>query len=116
MTIKDQIGRLLSAIDAQGGPENEKEIIGIMVSSATKYIDIILKQGLADQRGLAKDRLVSVDYDRTRTLSSLISEIDTVILLCHKYGLEPLYQGPDERRAKGDWALQLITDYYLTRA
>lgn len=116
MTTKDQIGRLLSAIDAQGGPENEKQIVGKMVSSVTKYIDIILQQGLADQRGLAKDRQVSVDYDRTRTLSSLISEIDAVNLLCHKYGLEPIYQGPDERRAKGDWALQVITDYYITRA
>jgi hypothetical protein len=116
MTIKDQINALLQAIDAQGGPAREKEVIGNLVAQASKYIDIVVKQGFTAQAGESQEELIRIDQSRTRAHNSLISQIDIVNRLCEKYGLEPVYNGPDERRIKGDWAVDMINEYFRARA
>jgi len=116
MTIKDQISALLQTIDAQGGPAREKEVIGNLVAQASKYIEIVVKQGLAAQADESQEELISIDQSRTRAHNSLMSQIDIVNRLCEKYGLETVYTGPDERRIKGDWALEMIIEYFRARA
>jgi hypothetical protein len=116
MIIKDQINTLLQAIDSQGGPAREKEVVGNMVTQASKYIEIVVRQGFAAQAGEGQEEMIRIDQSRTRAHNSLISQIDIVNRLCEKYGLEPVYTGPDQRRIKGDWALEMINDYFRARA
>lgn len=116
MTIKDQLNVLIQAIDAQSGPAREKEIIGNLVAQASKYIEIVVKQGFAAQAGQSQEELIRIDQSRSRAHNSLISQIDIINRLCEKYGLEPVYTGLDERRAKGDWAMKMVLDYFDTRS
>jgi len=61
-----------------------------------------VKQGFAAQAGESQEELIGIDQSRTRAHNSLISKIDIINRLCEKYGLEPVYSCPAERRAKGD--------------
>jgi hypothetical protein len=35
--------------------------------------------------------------------------------MSEKYGLEPIYKGGETRRDKGDFALELVNDYFQDR-
>lgn len=113
--IKEQIGELMRAIDTQGGATREKEVVKNLVASAAKYIDIVVRQGVTIQAEKDQEMLASIDQNRSRVHDSLISQIAIVNRLCAKYGITEIYQGADERRAKGDFAMELITSYFLDR-
>ena len=126
MSIKQEIGQLINAVNTEAGTDvviNKREIalIANLLESSQKYIGIVVKQGLLLQvNNGTSDRdileeLANLDKSRSRLHDSLIQQIAIVNRLCEKYGLEPIYKGGDARRDKGYFALELVNDYFRER-
>jgi hypothetical protein len=126
MSLKQEIGLLINAVNAEAGVDEaikKRKIVLIanLLESAQKYIGIVVKQGFllqvhegANGRDILEE-LAVLDKSRSRTHDSLIHQIAIVNRLCEKYGLEPIYKGGDARRDKGDFALELVNDYFRER-
>ena len=126
MDTKHQMRLLLDSINFDAGADEiikKKKIALItkLLGTANKYIEIVVKQGILLQinegtsdRNILED-LASMDKNRSHIHDSLINQIAIVNRLCAEYKLEPIYNGKEERRYKGDFALKLITDYFQDR-
>ncbi len=126
MTTKNKINALIQNIDLDTGIEpnvksRKKALVSNLVESTCKYVDIVVKQGylLQVNKGtIDRDtlqELASLDKTRTTIHNSLIAQISIINRLYNEYNLEPIYQGGDERREKGDFALELVSDYFKDR-
>ena len=126
MGLKQEIGQLINAVNTKAGTDgviNKREIalIANLLESSQKYIGIVVKQGLLLQitNGTSDrdvlEELASLDRSRSRLHDSFIKQISITNRLCEKYGLEPIYKGGDARRDKGDFALELVNDYFRER-
>lgn len=126
MSIKHKINTLLQAIDSEIGVEEvlknrKRNQVKKLSEIAVKYLEIVVKQGIAIQiDGSSGDRdnieeLGSIDQSRSRIHDSLIGQIAIVNRLCENYGLDQIYGGGDARRDKGDFAMELINDYFRNR-
>ncbi|HPR94118.1 MAG TPA: DUF3232 domain-containing protein [Syntrophomonadaceae bacterium] len=120
MSGKERIGNLLAAIGARNQDPvlaaRERAVIEKLIKTAAKYIEIVANQVILIQGGEADARtLADVDTARSRTHDSLIAQINIINRLCEKYGVPYVYEGDDDRRSKGDFALQLINEYFRDR-
>lgn len=85
-------------------------------------IEVLQKQDNADQKIAMVYRLletagryVTVVCEHMWKANSLISLIKSVNRLCENNGLPRLYEGADERRQMGDFAFELVEEYFRNR-
>lgn len=126
MNLKENIALLINAVNAEPGideaiKKREVDLIASLLESCQKYIRIVVKQAFMLQyyEGISErdvlEELVNIDQSRSRAHDSLIKQLAIINRMCEKYGLEPIYKGEDSRREKGDFALELINDYFRGR-
>jgi hypothetical protein len=126
MSFKQEIGLLINALNAEAGvneviKKREIALIANLIESSQKYIGIVVRQGLLLQiNNGTSDRdileeLSNIDKSRSRLHDSLIKQIAIINRMSEKYGLEPIYKGGETRRDKGDFALELVNDYFQYR-
>ena len=126
MSFKQEIGLLINALNAEAGvneviKKREIALIANLIESSQKYIGIVVRQGLLLQiNNGTSDRdileeLSNIDKSRSRLHDSLIKQIAIINRMSEKYGLEPIYKGGETRRDKGDFAFELVNDYFQDR-
>jgi hypothetical protein len=126
MSLKQKIGLLINAVNEGAGTDEaikkrEIALLANLLDSCQKYIGIVVKQGLLLQvhQGTSDrdilEGLADLDRNRSRLHDSLIKQIAIINRMSEKYSLEPLYKGRDDRREKGDFALELINEYFRER-
>lgn len=120
MNIKGHIEKLIASIEKNQQDDllrtREINLLKNLVTTAVKYVDIVVNQGMTLQS--QRNDLIAleeIDTKRSRIHDSLISQISVVNRLCEKYGVATIYEGPDDRRSKGDFALQLVQSYFEDR-
>jgi hypothetical protein len=125
MSIKQRVSSLIKAIDADKSEETlkirKKLMIKNLLESSLKYVDIVVIQGVeiqlddgaSNQQRLQE--LASIDQNRSRTHDSLISVINAVNRMCVHYEVAPIYQGKENRRDIGDFALEIVGEYFGDR-
>ena len=126
MNTKQKIHMLLDSIKSDVGidetiKKKKVALIEKLLESANRYIEIVVRQGVllqvnegTNDRDILED-FAGMDKSRSRIHDSLISQIAIVNRLCTEYKVENIYNGKEERRYKGDFALELITDYFRDR-
>jgi hypothetical protein len=126
MSLKQEIGLLINAVNAEAGVDEvikkrEIALIANLIESSQKYIGIVVRQGLLLQVNEgssdrdALEELANMDRSRSRIHDSLIKQIAILNRMCEKYGLQAIYKGGETRRDKGDFALELVNDYFQDR-
>lgn len=120
MNEKSRIEKLIAAIekDQQDDLLRNREInlLKNLVATGVKYVDIVVNQGMTLQSGTSElIALEEIDTKRSRIHDSLIAQISVINRLCEKYGVASIYEGPDDRRSKGDFALNLVQCYFNDR-
>ena len=120
MSIKEHIEILSAALMSRDQESRltarEKELINNLVKAAAKYVDIVVQQGISIQLGEDDpSTLEHLDSRRSRAHDSLIAQINIVNRLCTKYRVSHLYKGSDDRRSQGDFALEIISEYFRER-
>jgi hypothetical protein len=106
-----------------GSPNRNQEstLVQRFIAQCLKYQEIVVNQVLASQLLFDDDSLeirqeiARVDENRFRIHDSLIAQLNAVNRLCSKYGVKPLYEGSEDRREKGDFALETITENFKAR-
>lgn len=101
--------------------DGERYLIEKLLENAADYVRavIIMEASASNVQGLdgeefRQDRQ-STDRSRTYAHNAFISSVDSVNRICDKYQLPRIYTGSTERRAYGDFALQLVTDIFENR-
>ncbi|HAA09522.1 MAG: hypothetical protein ACOX6F_05985 [Syntrophomonadaceae bacterium] len=125
MSIKQRVESLIEAIESDKSEEKikvrKKLMIKNLLESSLKYVHIVVIQGvemqLDDGAGNRQrlQELASIDENRSRTHDSLISVLNAVNRMCAQYELAPIYQGKDNRRDIGDFALEIMEEYFRER-
>lgn len=125
MSIKQRMKILMQAIDGDTAKEaikvRKKLMVKKLLENCLKYVDVVVVQGLelqlddgaSDQQRLQE--LTSIDQNRSRTHDSLISLITAVNRMCVQYEIAPIYQGGQNRRDIGDFALDIVGEYFRDR-
>jgi hypothetical protein len=99
----------------------KKLMIKNLIESSLKYIQIVVIQGvemqLDDGAGAPQrlQELAFIDQNRSRTHDRFISEINAINRMCTQYELAPIYQGKEYRRDIGDFALEIVEEYFGDR-
>ncbi|MGR6836624.1 DUF3232 domain-containing protein [Syntrophomonas erecta] len=125
MEIKNHIGQLMARIETSSLSEDmkarQKNLIKEYLQHCLKYVAIVIEQGIAIQEaGTATDQntlqeLADIDKSRSRVHDSLIAKINILNRICEIHEIPPLYMGSDNRREKGDFAFQTISEYFEDR-
>lgn len=124
MNNYEHIQLLINAIQTDSDESLKRQklaLINKLLEAACKYITIVtqqsiqlqINQGTTDR--VILEMLADMDKSRSRIHDSLIGQIAAINRLCVANGLEPIYSGSDDRREKGDFAMQLIADYFKER-
>jgi len=126
MSFSQKIKLLIYAINSENGVDEDLkkrkiDLMGKLIGTANKYIEIVVRQsfllqineGTKNQNVL--EELANLDKSRSRIHDSLIGQIAIVNRLCEEYELELIYTGGEARRDKGDFALELVSDYFKDR-
>jgi hypothetical protein len=119
--VNERILRLLQCIQNDSNPERKKGLVDRLVRQSIKYVEVVAEQSYQlqffgiDGVDHSNSDLTAIDNRRSQSHNSLIAQISAVNRLCEHYGIEAIYDGDDKRRAKGDFALELVTAYFQTR-
>ncbi|PKM77403.1 MAG: hypothetical protein CVU90_07205 [Firmicutes bacterium HGW-Firmicutes-15] len=101
--------------------KRKKAYVLQLMQSAAQYITKVVEQGVQIQMlegqvdRETKEMLAGIDASRTKIHDSLIVKINVVNRLCAEYNLDLICPGEDNRRQKGDFALELVTQYFQDR-
>lgn len=120
--IKEKIDDMLRKIHNCPGPNFNRQVeyIQNLILKATTYVRTVVEMESKIQT--LRFRLETEDYqeaieklDRSRRLAhnSFISNIEVVNRICAQIGIEPIYSGPDDRIAKGDFAFAIVEEYRI---
>lgn len=119
MSLKEHLGWLIVTIEEQqddGLRERKMDLIKNLVTAAVKYVDVCVNQTATLQSGIIDNKVFEeIDVRRSRAHDSLIAQIGIINRLCDKYDIAAIYEGPDDRRSKGDFALDLVRSYFQDR-
>ena len=121
MGISERVNALLGVLNNSITREQEIALVNRFVSQCLKYLDIVVNQVFVSQLLLHNDslecrqELARMDEKRSRIHDSLIAQLGAVNRLCSKYEVEPLYEGSKDRREIGNFAMELIYEYFQAR-
>lgn len=99
----------------------ERSLIQDMLHNATDYVRavVIMETAASNISGLEADeaRETKQSTDRARSIAhdAFISSVNVVNRICDKHGIPRIYAGDTERRAYGDFAMELVADIFVHR-
>ncbi len=99
----------------------ERELVEEMINSAADYVRAVvaMETVAANVRGLEgaafREERTSADKSRSMVHNSFISLVNSVNRLCDKKKLSRVYTGGEERRAYGDFAMEIVRTIFEAR-
>jgi len=118
---KEKIINLIEALRTQDNAQQKIAMVYRLLETANRYIAVVCEHTwkLQMQRWNNSiehsQEVAEIDKKRSLVHNSLISLINSVNRLCENSGLPRLYDGEDERRQMGDFALELVEAYFRDR-
>ncbi|HEX3012332.1 MAG TPA: DUF3232 domain-containing protein [Syntrophomonadaceae bacterium] len=124
--MNEKIQQLLNAIEQDRSisaeiKERKKVHVISLVEKAVLYVEKVVKQSAQIQMTAGQqdrdtmETLAKMDASRSIAHDSFIAEINIVNRFCAEYSINAVYEGKNERRQQGDFALQLVTQYFCDR-
>lgn len=99
----------------------ERFRISMMLNNAADYVRSVVVMEVAAARVAELDfeeyreERESTDRARSNRHDALISSVDAVNKICDAHGVPRIYTGGTERRAYGDFAMELVADIFTKR-
>lgn len=120
--IKERIDHIVAELQEKSDSTTERKLdyIQKMIQSAVNYVRTVVVMGA--QMDIAKFRMEPEDYrmfveqlDCNRRLAhnSFIIKLNVVNRICLDLGFDPIYDGPDHRADKGEFAFSLVEEYRI---
>jgi len=111
----EQIDTLAKTLIKEENGPRKVEMLHRLIQQSCQYITIVTEHTWALQRADNQEEIIRIDKSRTSTHNALIATITAVNRLCTDRDLPPLYQGENDRRQMGDFALELVNEYFKAR-
>ena len=117
----EKIIKLIEALRTQDNVQQKIAMIYRLLETANRYVAVVtehtwkLQMQIWDNSVEHSQEVAEIDKKRTQVHNSLISLINSVNRLCENNSLPRLYDGEDERRQMGDFALELVETYFRDR-
>ena len=99
----------------------ERFRISMMLNNAADYVRSVVTMEVVaarvadlDDEDFREERQ-STDRSRSNAHNAFISSVDTVNKICDAHGGPRIYTGSTERRAYGDFAVELVADIFENR-
>ena len=99
----------------------ERSLIQDMIHNAADYVRAvtIMETAASNIAGLdadeSKEAKQSTDRARSIAHDAFISSVNVVNRICDKHGVPRIYTGGTERRAYGDFAMEIVADIFEKR-
>ena len=100
---------------------SEKSLVEDMLVHCGEYVSAVtametVQRNFAGRTG-EDFRNAKEETDRMRTTAhnAAIASIKIVNRLCRLHDMPPVYEGPDERRAYGDFAISVVNELFAER-
>ncbi len=99
----------------------ERFRISMMLNNAADYVRSVVAMEVVAARVVDLDpedfreERESTDRNRSHTHDTFISSVDAVNKICDAHGVPRIYTGGTERRAYGDFAMELVADIFANR-
>jgi len=120
--IKKQIEELISRINASPDDHTQRSLKHIQdfINTAVNYVKsvIVMESQIQILQFCLepeeyREKIEKSEQNRRIIHNSLIAKINIMNRLCKKMGMKPLYQGPDNREGKGQFAFSLVEEYRI---
>ena len=99
----------------------ERYKISLMLNNAADYVRSVAVMEIVaahvadlDPEEFREERQ-STDRTRSNDHNAFISSVDAVNKICDAHGVPRIYTGSTERRAYGDFAMELVADIFAKR-
>ena len=99
----------------------ERFRIALMLNNAAEYVRAVVAMEVVAARIADfddeefRDERESTDRARSRAHDSLISSVNTVNDICDSHNFPRIYTGGAQRRAYGDFAMELVAEIFAER-
>ena len=99
----------------------ERELIEQMIHNAADYVRAVIIMETAasniTERDLEEAREIRQSTDRARSVAhdAFISSVNVVNRICDAHKIRKLYDGAEDRREYGDFAMRLVSDIFSKR-
>ena len=99
----------------------ERFRIAMMLNNAADYVRAVVVMEVVAARvndfdpDEYREERESTDRTRSNDHNSFISSVDAVNKICDAHGVPRIYTGGTERRAYGDFAMELVADIFAKR-
>lgn len=113
------MNRIKELVELCNGAERFK--ISMMLNNAADYVrsvvamEVVAAQVCEFDPEEYREERESTDRTRSNNHNTFISAIDAVNKICDVHGVSRIYTGSTDRRAYGDFAMELITDIFAKR-
>jgi len=118
---REKIINLIEVLQKQDNADQKIAMVYRLLETAGRYVTVVCEHmwkaqmQLWDNSAEYSQEVAEIDQKRTQVHNSLISLIKSVNRLCENNGLPRLYEGADERRQMGDFAFELVEEYFRNR-
>ena len=117
------MGTYLTAISAltKVCDTDERELIEEMIFNAADYVQVVTtmetkRANYVGRQGADLREVVTMaDSARSKIHNSLIARVNAVNRICDAHGLPRLYNGDEQRRHYGDFAIELVNEIFTMR-
>ena len=113
------MNRIKELVELCNGAERFR--ISMMLNNAADYVRSVVTMEVVaarvadlDDEDFREERQ-STDRARSNAHDAFISSVDAVNKICDAHGVPRLYTGGAERRAYGDFAMELVADIFAKR-
>ena len=113
------MNRIKELVELCNGAERYR--ISLMLNAAADYVRSVVVMEVVAARVADldpeefRDERESTDRTRSRDHDAFISAVDAVNKICDVHGVPHIYTGGTERRAYGDFAMELIENIFEMR-
>ena len=111
----EQIEALANILIKEEHGLKKVEMLHRLLQQSCQYITIVTEHTWALHRADNQEEIMRIDKSRTSTHNALIATITAVNRWCTERGLPPIYKGENDRRQMGDFALELVNEYFKAR-
>ena len=113
------MNRIKELVELCNGAERSR--ISMMLNNAADYVRSVVAMEVVaarvadlDPEDFREERQ-STDRARSNAHDAFISSVDAVNKICDAHGVPRIYTGGAERRAYGDFAMELVSDIFTNR-
>jgi len=111
----EQIEALANILIKEEHGLKKVEMLHKLITQSCEYIAIVTEHTWALRRADDQEKISQLDNSRTITHNSFIATINAANRWCTERGLPPIYKGENDRRQMGDFALELVNEYFKAR-